>query len=516
MHALPARPHRADTVSRSAHRGSAPRRAALLAALLAIPLTALLTACASLSPPPDAAATVQRASAALGAADLHTLRFAGRGSGATFGQAWQPGIAWPALNYSQLSRSIDYDQVAFREDFGRSRAEPTGGGATPLMGQGEAKATGFARGELAWNGSGDTASAAPVALDARLHDLWTTPHGVLKAAQRWGAVAGTAQDGGQTFTTLTVNVPGRLQATAWVDAQGRVDRIASVMPHPVLGDTPVLTRFSDYQPVQGAPAGVQFPRRIQQSQGSFDVLDLAVTEVQANPALAIDAPPQVRGFTEKVVVQPVAPGVWFLGGGSHNSVAIETASQIVLVESPLYDGRALAVLAAANALVPGKSVLTVVNSHHHFDHAGGLRAAAASGATLITSAMAVPYFERVFANPNRIAPDRLAASGRTPKLIGVAGRLSLNDGPRRIDIHELQGSVHAQGFLMVYLPAEKLLIEADAYTPGAPNSPPPPVVNANQQNLVDNIERLGLQVERILPLHGRVVPMSELLAQLAR
>ena len=38
-----------------------------------------------------------------------------------------------------------------------------------------------------------------------------------------------------------------------------------------------------------------------------------------------------------------ADGVWFIAGGSHNSVAIELAEQIVLVESPLFDGRALAV-----------------------------------------------------------------------------------------------------------------------------------------------------------------------------
>ena len=69
---------------------------------------------------------------------------------------------------------------------------------------------------------------------------------------------------------------------------------------------------------------------------------------------------------------------------------------------------------------------------------------------------------------------------------------------------------------MVHLPKEKLLIEADAYTPGAPNTPPPPTPNANNVNLIDNIERLNLEVDRILPLHGRVVPMAELYAAAQR
>ena len=49
-----------------------------------------------------------------------------------------------------------------------------------------------------------------------------------------------------------------------------------------------------------------------------------------------------------------------------------------------------------------------------------------------------------------------------------------------------------------------------------PEPAPPPVPNANHVNLVQNIERLGLDVDRILPLHSRVVPMSELLAAVGR
>ena len=53
---------------------------------------------------------------------------------------------------------------------------------------------------------------------------------------------------------------------------------------------------------------------------------------------------------------------------------------IVVVETPLYDGRSAAVLAEARRLVPGKPIRTVINSHHHFDHSGGLRTAVAEGA----------------------------------------------------------------------------------------------------------------------------------------
>ena len=120
------------------------------------------------------------------------------------------------------------------------------------------------------------------------------------------------------------------------------------------------------------------------------------------------------------------------------------------------------------------------------------------------------WYEKALANPNRISPDLLAKSGRKAKVVGAGEKMVLRDGTRAVEIHHIQGSVHAAPFLMVYLPKERLLIEGDAYTPLAPNAAPPSPPNANNVNLVQNIERLKLSVERILPLHGRIVPMSEL------
>jgi glyoxylase-like metal-dependent hydrolase (beta-lactamase superfamily II) len=471
-----------------------------------------LTACATT--PPDAGTLIQRAQAALQDGTATSLTVSGRGSGSTFGQAWQPAMAWPGLNYSLLKRSYNLQTGAFREEFGRSRSEPNGGGAVPLMGQGEARATGFVREGLAWNaGANNSFTPAPVAVPGRTNDLWTTtPHSVLAAAKRHKAVAGWRYEGGRRVSTLSFTVPGQLAVTLLLDGNALVTKVESTMPHPVLGDTPVVTEFLDYA---GSAAG-QLPKRIRQRQGGFEVLDLTVAEYNTREPVDISVPDNVRSAQETVAVQPAAPGVWYLAGGTHHSVAVELSDQIVLIEAPLYDGRTLAVITAANQLVPGKTVKTTINSHHHFDHAGGLRAAAGAGAQLITSAMAKPYFERVLANPNRIAPDHLATSGAPVRIVAAGERTVLRDPLRRLEIHEMQGSVHAQGFLMVWLPNEKLLIQADAYTPAPAGSPPPPVPNANQVNLVANLERLGMVPERLLPLHGRIVPYSELLASIGR
>ena len=481
-------------------------RIALVAAAVAT-----LASCASV--PTESASTVlQRANAAMGAIGLRSISYAGAGSGATFGQAFEAGTAWPKISYSSFSRVADYENGALREDAARSRAEPTGGGAVPLMGMGEQRTTGMLRGTWSWNMAGPAPVPAPVALDVRIHDLWTTPHGVIKAAMSHNPSISMRSEGGRSLSAVSFAVPGRFRATALINADGLVEQVESVHPHPVSGDTASVIRYSDYRDV----GGVKFPMRILQSLAGYPVLDLAVNEVQLNSAASFDVPALVSGATERVVPEQAAAGVWFLAGGSHNSVALDMGDHMMVVETPLYDGRSVAVLAEAKKLGNGKPVRYVVNSHHHFDHSGGLRAAVAEGATLVTSELARPYFERTLANPNRINPDAMEKSGRTASVTGVAGKRSFTGGGRVVDVHYIDGNVHAQGFLMVYLPREKILIQADAYTPGAPNTPAPAVPNALHLNLVQNIERLGLQVERILPLHGRMVPMSDLLAMVGR
>jgi glyoxylase-like metal-dependent hydrolase (beta-lactamase superfamily II) len=281
-----------------------------------------------------------------------------------------------------------------------------------------------------------------------------------------------------------------------------------------MGDTRTLTLYSDYRDVGG---GVKFPSRVRQTSGGYPVLDLAIKEVQPNAGVtALAVPEAARNQGERVTSERVADGVWFVAGGSHNSVAIEMADHWVLVETPLNDARTQAVIDHVKALVPGKPIRFAVNSHPHFDHSGGVRAAVAEGATIVTQAGNVPYFERMLATPNSVRPDRMAQAARAPRLQPVVDKAVLSDASRSVELHRIAGSIHSDAFLMVYLPKERLLIEADAYTPSPPNTPPPATPNANTVNLIENIERLQLGVDRILPLHGRVVPLAELYTTASR
>ena len=445
---------------------------------------------------------LERAMRAMGATDLKSLRYSGDGIGYTFGQAYKPGLAWPKIKLHSVTRTVDYDSGSMRDQIVLSRAEATGGGGYPHTG--EQRSDQYLSGTHAWNQLATAPLPGPRFVSDRIHQLWITPHGVLKAAMRNKAGARTSGSGGATAITFTE--PGRFTATVHLNGASLVERVESRAPDPVLGDTPTVTTYSDYQDF----GGIKFPTRIRQSQGGFPVLDLKVREVQPNVPVDIQVPELVRAASERVTADKVADGVWFLGGGSHNSVAIEMKDHLVLVEAPLNEGRTGVVIDQARQLAPGKPIRYVINSHQHFDHSGGLRTAAAEGAIIVTQAQNKAYFERVFAVPNSINPDRLAKSGRRAQFRAVDDRLTLSDGTRTLELYRIGDNHHTDSFLMVYMPKEKLLIQADAFTPLAPNAPPPALPNPLHTNLIENLERLNLSVDRIVPLHGRVVPAREL------
>ena len=168
-----------------------------------------------------------------------------------------------------------------------------------------------------------------------------------------------------------------------------------------------------------------------------------------------------------VTVEKLADGVYYLKGGTHHSVAIDQKDHIVVVEAPQNEERSLAVIAKVKETIPNKPIRYLINTHVHFDHSGGLRTYVDEGATIVTHQMNRPYYEQAWAAPHTLNPDRLAQSKKTATFETFTDKHVLTDGSRTIEIHQIAGGGHNDAFAMVYLPAEKILIEGDAYTPAA-------------------------------------------------
>jgi len=199
----------------------------------------------------------------------------------------------------------------------------------------------------------------------------------------------------------------------------------------------------------------------------------------------------------------VAKGVWFLAGQSHHSVLIEFSDHLMLIEAPQNETRTLAVIAKARELRADIPLTHVVSTHHHFDHSGGIRAAVAEGLTVITHKGNAAYYAEAVERSHTIMPDALARSPKPLKIETVDDELIIKDSAMTVALYHIAGSPHADTQLMAYLPGERILVEADVYTPGT-------AVQPYAANLLENIRKRNLRVDRIVPIHGKIGPFSDL------
>ena len=134
--------------------------------------------------------------------DVKSLQYTGSGTNFAFGQNVAPGTPWPRFNVKSYTRSVNYDTPAMRDEIVRTQAEPgaRGGGGIPLVG--EQRQNLMVSGTHAWNQAGENPPAAALAAVAdRQHQLWITPHGVIKAAMKHNATVQAQTEGGKKMTT---------------------------------------------------------------------------------------------------------------------------------------------------------------------------------------------------------------------------------------------------------------------------------------------------------------------------
>jgi glyoxylase-like metal-dependent hydrolase (beta-lactamase superfamily II) len=447
-----------------------------------------------------------RIESALGASGVTSLSYTGTGSSAMLGQGLTAGVPakWVLLNFRG---DVQFSTPGLRFELERALLD----GGVPFGG---ARQVWLLSGDTAWN-VGANGTPAPLnprpdtqmsSLEERQLQVWlSTPVGFLRGAQ---ANRATTRPQGQALM-VTFTTPGGVRVTGTVGRTNQVERVEALIDHPVLGDMLVETLFSNYK----AFGALQFPARIVQRHGGFTTLELDIATVQANGVAPIEVPAEVRAFQPapiRVDAQALGRGIWYMAGGSHHSILIEFADHLVLVDAPLGDARTNAVIAEARTLVPNKPIRYLIQSHHHFDHQGGTRAAAAEVDTVLTGATSREYWQAVISRPRTIRPDKLAARATKPAVEGVPLKRVLSDSARTVEIHAVPINGHTDEMLFVYIPGERILVEVDAYTPGPANAPPPARPNPQTVAVLDHIERLKLDVQTVAPLHGRTVGIDDL------
>jgi glyoxylase-like metal-dependent hydrolase (beta-lactamase superfamily II) len=370
-------------------------------------------------------------------------------------------------------------------------------------------------------------------------NIWTTPWGFLKGAAANNATV--RQQGGQqvvSFTPPNLKSPsGQMYTvTGYINGQNLVTKVETRVEHAVVGDLLVEFDYSNYRDMNG----VQVPGRIVQKQAGLETFNADITAAMANPAnlteLLTAPPPPGRAGGPPAGAPPagappagappagappaaapaaaapqaggpppaVAAPVEKLGdgafkiGGNYVSLAVDMGDHILVVESGASDARGLAVMAAAKQAIPNKPIRFVVNSHPHFDHASGLAAAVAEGATILTHNNNEDTLEKLLAGPRTLMGDSLSkvSSRRTNVVSGVGSRdVRKGTNGKVVELIHVPNE-HSDGMLVVYLPAEKALWSAD-FTVVNPN----PGQVATARSLNEALTKLNIDYNAFIPAH---------------
>jgi glyoxylase-like metal-dependent hydrolase (beta-lactamase superfamily II) len=324
---------------------------------------------------------------------------------------------------------------------------------------------------------------------------------------------GDATFDGRRHRVITFADSDGSQVALYLDAQThRVAKLETLADNAVLGDTVTEVVFSDYRPVNG----VQLPHRVVNRTGEEVVQDLQYSEIKANtsPADSLFDPPagavaaKLVPGPATVVANKLAEGVFFVEGSSHNSLAVVLADSILLIEAPLGEERSQAVIAKLAELAPGKPIKTVVATHYHYDHSGGLRTHIARGATIVTTAGNRAFLTKLATALHTIKPDALSKKPVAPTIEVVAGKKVLGDTAHPVELYDVGPSPHVDEMLVAYLPKEKIVFVSDLFTI-PPQGPIPPGTPANR-DFSDKLKKLGLDVQTIAPGHGRIGTIKEL------
>ena len=470
-------------------------------------VTALLTI---LLPPnavaQNAKAVIEDASRAMGSSELASITYSGSAAMGNFGQSRNISFRLASTAIRNYTRTIDFTQPASRAT-GDTVPPVVPGGPPPQPGTFNQT---IAPADAAW---------------AQQLQLWVTPWGFLRGAAINNATMRARKIDGVAYKVVTW-MPAQkapsgqtYKVVGYIGAQNTVDRVETWVEHPILGDMHVETAYNNYQDF----GGLKVPAKISQKQAGMETFVVAISQARANPVdlaqlmtpsptaagrggAAADRPPTPPA----VASERLADGVYRITGG-YVAMAVELHDYVVVLEGGQSEARGLAVIAETKRLFPTKRIKYVVNTHPHFDHAGGLAPFVAEGITILTDDNCKFFIEASLSTPRTLVGDAMAKSRKKPKVEGVIEQMELKDETRTLALYHVEKLEHSDAMLIAYLPKEKILFTADFNVPG-----PGQAVSPSIATLVQNIERLQLDFDRHVMVHApnpdRVMTKADLLA----
>ena len=289
---------------------------------------------------------------------------------------------------------------------------------------------------------------------------------------------------------------------------------------PIRGDVTARYILDDYRRVNGIM--LPFRTTIIKDGARYATVHFTTASVDDPALLGIFDLPSDAGDSLAAVaanrdyspltLTPIADGVSFAQGLSHHSLVVEFPTYLAVVEAPYSEAQSQMLLQMLAAQFPAKPVRYVVVTHPHFDHIGGVRAMAASGATIVVAAAHEPVLRALLAARHTNPADDLEIKRKTGARVGTlqsftGSTTALTEGTQSLELHVVTGSPHAEPIVIADVPSARVLFQSDLYFPGTGAT-----VTPASRHLLQTIRALNLNVDTIAGGHGGVGPFAELVA----
>ena len=299
----------------------------------------------------------------------------------------------------------------------------------------------------------------------------------------------------------------------WFDRlSGLLVAIERVTDDPILGDRSTETVYTRWEDA----GGVMLPRQIDVLVNGRLQQHMVITTASTNSTImesefvipdsisarasTVTAPAGPPPIT--VMLAELGPNVWRAEGGTHHSLVVRQATGLVVVEGPQSSARTRAVLDTLRSRFPGVAVRTLVPTHHHWDHSGGIREYLAHVAEVVAHSRNVEFVRGIGAARKTVAPDALSRGGRMASVRAANTQTVLGTGDTAVQLLELP-TVHAQGMLAAYVPSLRILFVSDVLSPG------PMLAPLGSREVVAMVRARGITVDRVVGGHGGIAAWAD-------
>ena len=201
--------------------------------------------------------------------------------------------------------------------------------------------------------------------------------------------------------------------------------------------------------------------------------------------------------------------IYTVNAGGYNVLVVGFKDHVFVMEAPNGDATSRQAIAEVKKLFPGKPIKYVAVTHHHDDHAGGIRTYIAEGSTLLGLAGEKTFFEKVAKSIFTIDPDSLTQNPQPLKWETIeSGKRILTDGTTTVELHDIGSGPHTEQMLVAYFPTEKMIFQGDLLN--RPNNGDQALANDTTVHFSNWLDKSNLAVDLVIGVHGPPSTREEL------